>query len=1703
MKTGKQIIMKKLFTIALLLYSAISVAQVYNNEWIDPAKTYYKFKTARTGLFRIPQATLASLGLDLVPAEQFKMWRNGIELPLYTSSPAGVLPANGYIEFWSDANDGKPDKAMYRDPAFQHSDKISLQTDTVVYFLTVDPVAINARTTDAVNNIAGNSLPPEPYFMYTAGTYFKERINTGLAAILTGVYVYSSSYDKGEYWSTGDIYPATVRTFSNSGLYPYLSGPAAQLKFGASGNANNSRSVQAKINSTLVKDTLCEYFNDVVLTAPVPINLLSAGTSDVQFLNTSVVPTDRMVISFFEISYPRLFNFGGNSNFNFELPASSTGYFLQIDNFNNGSSNPVLYDKTNRLRYVGDISTPGMIKFALPATAQNLKLNLVSEDASNYVNIKPAELSVKKFIDFTNNANQGNYLIITDPLLYSGSNGINPLNDYKNYRNSIAGGGYHTSIVDISELVDQFAFGIKKHPLSIRNFLRFTRAKYSETPQFIFLIGHGTTYVDYRNNISNPLADQLNAVPTFGYPASDNLLASNDVSNPIPATPIGRLSVISAQEISDYLQKVKEYESAQQNTPNTVEDKAWMKNIMQVTGASDAQLGSLLCGYMDDYRQILIDTLIGANVSTFCKSTATNVTQLSTDQIAQLFDLGLSMVTYFGHSSANVLEFNIADPQSFNNQGKYPIFSVNGCNAGNFFIFDAQRFNYSQTLSEKFTLAKERGGIAFLASTHFGIVNYLNLFINYLNTLIARQDYRKPLGKIYLDANQMLVNVSGPTDFYARLTSEEMALHGDPSLTFNFQALPDYVMEKAQIKVSPQFVSVAENKFNVSISIYNIGRASKDSIVLEVKRQYPDNSIATIYRNKIKAVPYLDSVSFDVPIVGTKDKGSNNLIVTIDADNTVTEISELNNTASLQFYIYENEAKPIYPYNYSIVSQQGLKLYASTANPLVGQEQYFMEMDTTTLFNSSLKVSKTLNSIGGLLEFDPGITFMDSTVYYWRVAVAPTGTDPFHWNSFSFLFLKDAGPGFNQSHYFQHLNSDVKGISLAADRNWKFGLQHNDLFLRSGMYPTSGSDDKDFEADINGQAKFVSACLGHSLIFNVMNPVTLEPWANVGPTNNNLFLYNSASANCAKGRNYNFEFSYMNITTRNYISNFMDIIPNGYYVLVRSFDYNNNNSFSSTWKLDEATNGPGNSIYTRLLNAGFKDIDSINGYKCWSFVYKKGDTSFHPVYKYSAGIYDRISMSADLTTPDTIGYITSPVFGPAKAWKQLHWRGQSMEPNSSDNPIVSIIGIDTLGVQTLLYSVDKTMLDFDLSSVNAAQYPNIKLSMRNADSVTYTPFQLSSWKLDYDPVPEGAVIPNIYFKTKNPTHQIDSLDIGEPLTFGIAFKNISPVPFDSIKLSVYVLDRNNLQHPIQFPKTRPIILGDSVHLDFTVDTKEYPGLNTLFVDFNPNNAQPEQYLFNNFILRNFYVKPNSSSPYLDVTFDNVHILNRDIVSAKPHIQIKLKDDAKYILLNDTSNIIVQLRYTKSNTITTYQFGTDTLRFIPAVSGTNNTAVVDFNPQFLTQIDPSGDEYELIVTGKDKSGHPSGTTQYRVVFRIISKPMVSNLLNYPNPFTTSTAFVFTITGTEVPDNMKIQVLTVSGKIVREITKQELGPLHIGRNITDFKWDGTDQFGQRLANGVYLYRFVTSLAGKRMDKFSDYGDNTDKFFTQGYGKMYLMR
>lgn len=149
-------------------------------------------------------------------------------------------------------------------------------------------------------------------------------------------------------------------------------------------------------------------------------------------------------------------------------------------------------------------------------------------------------------------------------------------------------------------------------------------------------------------------------------------------------------------------------------------------------------------------------------------------------------------------------------------------------------------------------------------------------------------------------------------------------------------------------------------------------------------------------------------------------------------------------------------------------------------------------------------------------------------------------------------------------------------------------------------------------------------------------------------------------------------------------------------------------------------------------------------------------------------------------------------------------------------------------------------------------------------------------------------------------------------------------------------------------------------------------------------------------------------------------------------------------------------------------------------------------------------YQLLIRAKDRSNNSSGKGDgqydYKIRFEVINKSTITEVMNYPNPFSTSTQFVFTLTGSEVPTQLTIQILTVSGVVVREITLDELGPIHIGRNITEYKWDGRDEYGDQLATGVYIYRVIAKMNGETIEKRQS---GADKFFKKGFGKMYIMR
>ena len=93
---------------------------------------------------------------------------------------------------------------------------------------------------------------------------------------------------------------------------------------------------------------------------------------------------------------------------------------------------------------------------------------------------------------------------------------------------------------------------------------------------------------------------------------------------------------------------------------------------------------------------------------------------------------------------------------------------------------------------------------------------------------------------------------------------------------------------------------------------------------------------------------------------------------------------------------------------------------------------------------------------------------------------------------------------------------------------------------------------------------------------------------------------------------------------------------------------------------------------------------------------------------------------------------------------------------------------------------------------------------------------------------------------------------------------------------------------------------------------------------------------------------------------------------------------------------------------------------------------------------------------------------QTVFEVTSGDQltISEVMNYPNPFSRETQFTFK-QNQLVPLNIIIRIYTVAGRLIQ--TLETVSP---GEPFIRVPWDGRDRDGDVLANGVYLYKVVVS-------------------------------
>jgi hypothetical protein len=1664
--------MKRLYTLFIFSFFIISASgQTFWNEWINYSQKYLKIKVPVDGIYRIDSTTLAnslnSIGVSLgsIDARNFQLFHNGQEQYIWFAGDSdGVFNTTDRLEFYGKYNDGQTDSSLYTGGNTLLNPYYSLYNDTAIYFLTWNSSTNNLRFTSS-SDTAFSSYTPSPYFtdkevFYGSSAYFPGVENSlGITdpAFISSEGFYDLPNDYGTPW-----------TRSLFTLNAYTAGPPASIsiKVGSHSddwNLTGDNEVKIEMSSQTLTDTIYDGYQVHTYNYTVPNNQLISPYTP--FTITSINPgnasqsSGRTALAYIAVDYPHTFDMEGRTFFSGYLPdnPSAPKSLLSMSSIA-GSGTVYVFDLYHHQHMNTVVFSGGVYKALVPNGNGTEKQFVMVDEIKirNVLSMTPVTAS-GKFTDYSASAADSVFVIVTHRSLMSVGQ------EYKNYRSSPVGGNRNVVLADVDELYDQFAYGISKDPLSIRHFAAYMIQNYPTPPAHLLLIGK-STYSDYYRGHGG-----VNLVPTFGYPPCDNSLTAG-LNGTLwePAIPTGRIAAQDSAQAQWYLNKVIAYESQQ--------PAEWMKYVLHFGGGTSSAEQQQYAGYLNNYKSIIEDTSFGGRVETYLKTSSAPIQINQSDSLRDRIESGVSIMTFFGHASGTGFDQSIDDPSTYNNVDRYPFLLANSCYAG-----DIHSPGISS--SEAFTLIDQKGTIGYLACVGLGLPGFLDVYSSRIYKSVGQTMYGKPIG----DCIKWTVNDaenSVPQDIFLKSTLMEMTLEGDPSIVINSFPLPDYQVTNADVWFDQ---TSQPDSVSVYAKITNVGKAVNDTMIVQLLRRLPNGDSAS-YLKQIPATHFRDTIMFKIPVDLQNGIGLNHIRIWVDYFGNIPEMNENNNYTNpdIDLFIHGSAIIPVYPYEYAVIPTDTITIKACTVNPLEPITTYRFELDTTDLFNSSFKQTYVVTAPGGVISWVPALMTTDSMVYFWRVSPdSLSSADVFIWRTSSFQYITGKN-GWGQDHIYQFTKDGYQFVKLnRPTRHFNFVNDVKTLSVKNGIYNVSVPwNEVWYKIDGSLQSIFTSLFSGQpcggggGVTIAVIDPVTGLPWSYYLPPGCGPY------GNCIQYQQVEpaFHFADDSPGGRDSIASFLAHIPNGYRVLVYSQYYHNAQLYNASLL----------SQFSAIGSNGLSTVADTTAYIIWG---TKGSGSATEVFAPNQHTF--ITLQDTFSTNWNSGFISSPLIGPAAAWGDFHWKQHAVEIPDHDSVYVQLYGRTTAsGPEILLttFPEDSTDINTLLPYVNASTYPYIRLVARMKDDTMRTPPQMDRWHLLYTPVPDIAVNPPLTFAFHS-----DTIQEGDNAKLIVAIQNLSPWAFnDSLLLTYWLIDNNHVRHNLPQKLHMPFMFGYNWFADtVVVPTTGLSGMNQLWLEANPVgnvNSQNEQYHFNNVLMVPFTVGADRINPLLDVTFDGVHIMNNDIVSGKPGILITLKDENQFLALNDTGDFKIFLRSPSQNVAVQIPFQQPLMTFVPAVLPHNSCKIL-FNPACVED-----GTYDLIVQAKDRSDNQSGIIDYKISFEVVNKPTITNVLNYPNPFTTSTQFVFTLTGTEVPDLFTIQIMTITGKVVQEINRDQFGDLHIGRNVTNYAWDGKDMYGDQLANGVYLYRIITRLNGQTIEQRES---GADPYITHGWGKMYLMR
>jgi hypothetical protein len=1617
----------------------------FGNEWINYSQQYYKIPVTQNGIHRLTYTDLSTAGLPVnsIDPRRIQIFRRGIEQAINFSNnqqPAnGVFESGEYLEFYGEKNDGATDVDMYKIPAHHPHIYMNLYSDTAAYFLTWNSLPVLGKRMNVLNpELNVGNLPVEPGFTSTNLSVFYSQYSAGETY---GARAQSSFFDEGEGW-TGTVLCSTGCSDIHNVELNLPAGTTAQappqLEVLLVGRIEGSHQVEVYVGQSLASlrllgtSTFTNFQNKKFSTSILWTDVAANGNMAVRVKAVGVGgTTERVSVSYVKLDYIHTYNLSGVANTRIQtLPNAGNKSYIEIQNAASGLR---LFDVTDITiaSIIGTYPASGNLGAIVNGTAATRKIYA----ASTFFIPTLKKVSFRQIIPASHD-----YLIISNKVLRKTGLGYSdPVKAYSNYRASANGGGYDTLLVNIDQLYNQFNYG-ETSPRAIYQFLKFMAN--GGDPKYLFIVGKGLdiNFAYNRSYVPQP-SDFMDLVPTAGYPGSDYPFSAGlNGTTYQHAIATGRLPAATSTEVAAYLNKIVETEAQPF-------DNLWKKNVLHLSGGINPGEPQAFRYYMDGFKPKAEDAFYGGQVATQSKQTLDPNELVN---IAPAINAGVSLVTFFGHASSTSIDLDLGSINNpdfgYNNAGKYPAFLINGCNIGRF-------YSNGRLFPEDWMLAQNKGSKAFIAHSSFGYETLLRFYSDlFYHFAFADSSYLDTgIGDVQVHVADSIFRFGGAATFNVAII-QQMVLLGDPAVRIFGAPKPDYAIQNDfvnKVSFDGKPVTASTPSFGIQYKIRNYGQARRDSIQVTLTRTFPNNVTVT-YDTLLPPVFYEETFIFVVENPANAG-GSNSFVIKIDDPHELLELNESNNTALLSLFIPGSATFNLVPYDYGIVNNSSVELVFQNTNQTPATRGFLLELDTVPEFNSSFLQQFEVNANVLARKFVT-LANEDSTVYYWRSRLAqPTASESIEWYTSSFMYISNGSDGWAQGQHQQLGENTFTNLELAPDGELKFTETVSNIFIQNFGSANTNSylntslqiDGQEFNLSTNGQF-----CRNNTINMVAFNKVTGVPYAGIPFSISDV-------RGC--GREPKVIVSLTQTEAQASISGMTEAINN---VAVNDsvvfFTIGNPNV--PGWSTDLLTAFESVGLSTTQL-AGFQAGEPM------VILGRKGAapgsarvirTTFAPTNA------QELIVSETVTARASEGTMTSPAIGPAKQWYSLSRNIQALDVTDAFE--IEVIGLGQDNTENVLYQGTDNNVNLDF--VNSFVYQKIKLRLRVQDAVNLTSVDWNNWLVDYEPVAEGILL------SRNGLTTTEKFE-GE--TWNAKYSFINPTQYSflyegngetlDVKLELYSHDKDDFD--LKTLSIAAPAINDSTVFEIPISTIGLGGMNNVSVTVNTQELR-EEHFFNDVLPMENYLSVirDQQSPVLDVTVDGRYLVNGDVVSPNPQVNVLLMDENPYWRKTDTLGVIIQVRNLETDVMKRINFSNPTTIWTPA------TATNDFKVAFTAQLEPA--EYELSISATDASGNLAGAEAYSVSFSVtdVSGFVIGN--PFPNPAHDMISFPVRISGSELPGDLSLNIISPMGRRVGNFTLSDVSGLYIGTNFIRLKFSELE--GGSLPTGIYFYKLEMSGGDK---------------------------